>query len=626
MSTPSIVSILRHQLTLLAQRSWSSYAVPGIWLGTSGRQVFSSPPAYHLLQLQEIERLAEQRGYDARQQCAGLTYNALVRHAVAYDHGPSADAEGWSTQGTILKMCSLLPYLSRLGVDTIVLLPICDRGVIGRKGNLGSPYAVRHPFRLDHELVEPALAMSADDVFRAFVAAAHMLGIRVVVEMVLRTASIDSDLAHAHREWFYWVDEDVVRTGSFTAPKLSAAALATAKRLVAAGTTDDLPAPPASYRKKFAGVPRVIAKDDHGWLGIGAQGERLRIPGAFADWPPDDPQPAWQDVTYLRMHDHPDFGYMAYDTIRYYNGVLDQPAYRMHGLWNLTAGVIPHFKRLFDIDGAMIDMGHALPKMLQRRVVSEARTIDPDFIFLEENFRLDAASVQAGYDGVVGYVPMTAHIVDELRKLVRRIADGDVPIRYFASPETHNTPRAASRRGGVQYALASWGFLRCLPKGMPFLHAGMELGEQAPVNTGLGFSKAEQQRWTEDKLPLFSSAQLPWDDAETVVASFQRLEHAITTAHWFRLFRDDDIIIPLDVDHPSLVAFIRYGPSSSVGVIVAINMSDEAATCVAKLPSSLRNIVTAANREVQSRPGGALRLSLQPWQCVHTAFYIPPSP
>lgn len=624
MSTPSIVSILRHQLLLLAQRPWSTYAVPGIWLGTSGRQVFSSSPDYHLHQIHEIEQLAA-RGIEAERGRGGLTYNALIRHVAAYDHGPSADVEGWSTQGTILKMLSLLPYLSRLGVDTIVLLPICDRGVIGRKGNLGSPYAVRHPLRLDHELVEPALAMSADDVFRAFVAAAHMLGIRVVVEMVLRTASIDSDLVHAHREWFYWVEEDLVVSGRFAAPRLPDAALAAAKRLVAAGITQELPIPPRAYRKAFCGVPRSVVRDDHGWLGFGAHGERLRIPGAFADWPPDDPQPAWQDVTYLRMHDHPDFGYMAYNTIRYYSATLDQLAYRMHGVWNLTAGIIPHFKRLFNIDGAMIDMGHALPKMLQRRVVSDVRSIDPNFVLYEENFQLDTASVEAGYDGVVGYMPMTAHIVDELRRFVRRMADGNVPIRYFATPETHNTPRAASRSGGVEYALASWSFLRCLPHGIPFLHAGMELGECVPVNTGLGFSPEEQRQWTEDALPLFSSAQLPWDDAESVVERFRRLEQAMTSSHWFKHMRDDDAILPLDEDDPSVVAYVRYRRSSSLGVIVVRNMSDVDVAATLQLPPFLRRIVAAVNQQLHIRSDSAVEVTLRPWQCMHVAIWIPPT-
>ena len=59
--------------------------------------------------------------------------------------------------------------------------------------------------------------------------------------------------------------------------------------------------------------------DDGRWVGVLDDGTRVRIPGAFADWPPDDNQPPWTDVTYLRMYDHPDFNYMAYNTIRMYD-------------------------------------------------------------------------------------------------------------------------------------------------------------------------------------------------------------------------------------------------------------------------------------------------------------------
>ena len=196
---PSILGVLRGQLERLQMQTWSPYAIPGVWVDAAERHVFPSPPAYHLRQLNEIERLARNRREPTTSGLRGLTYNALVRHAVAYDHGKESDAEGWSTEGTLLKMLSLLPYLHRLGVTTIVLLPIFDRGSVGRKGNLGSPYAVRHPFRLDPELVEPALGMTADEVLHAFVAAAHALGMKIVLEVVLRTASIDSELAHSHR-------------------------------------------------------------------------------------------------------------------------------------------------------------------------------------------------------------------------------------------------------------------------------------------------------------------------------------------------------------------------------------------------------------------------------------------
>jgi len=115
-------------------------------------------------------------------------------------------------------------------------------------------------------------------------------------------------------------------------------------------------------------------------------GTRVRIPGAFADWPPDDNQPPWTDVTYLRMYDHPDFNYIAYNTIRMYDVRLARPENAVASLWDSIAGVIPHYQREFGIDGVMIDMGHALPMPLKQRIVSTSREINPDFAFWDENF------------------------------------------------------------------------------------------------------------------------------------------------------------------------------------------------------------------------------------------------
>ena len=101
----------------------------------------------------------------------------------------------------------MLPYIKRLGVNTVHLLPITSIGQDGNKGTLGSPYAIRNPYELDENLSEPALGLDVKTEFKAFVEAAHRLGLRVVVEFVFRTAAKDADWVKEHPEWFYWIKE-----------------------------------------------------------------------------------------------------------------------------------------------------------------------------------------------------------------------------------------------------------------------------------------------------------------------------------------------------------------------------------------------------------------------------------
>ena len=115
-----------------------------------------------------------------------------------------------------------------------------------------------------------------------------------------------------------------------------------------------------------------MKKENGRYIGLSDGGKRVRIPGAFADWPPDDNQPPWNDVTYLRMYTHPDFNYIGYNTIRMYDARLARPEHVNRPLWDRIVGIIPYYQREFNIDGVMIDMGHALPMALKAEMVKKA--------------------------------------------------------------------------------------------------------------------------------------------------------------------------------------------------------------------------------------------------------------
>ncbi|MBU0596223.1 alpha-amylase, partial [Candidatus Bipolaricaulota bacterium] len=453
-----------------------------------------------------------------------IVYNLLVRASCAFDHNGDGrisllNADGVRETGTFVKAVALLPYIRDLGCNAVHLLPVCRIGQDGRKGELGSPYAIANPYELEDTLAEPLLGLGAETEFKAFVEAAHHLGIRVVLEFVVRTAAKDSEWIAEHPEWFYWIDagvpdrsSDTPSTGGYGSPTFSADELDRIRTLVAESQFSGLPAPPEAYRALFAVPPRSenVRYENSRFVGITETGRDVRIPGAFADWPPDDPQPPWSDVTYLRLYDHTDFNYVAYNTIRMYDDRLATPSNAVSGLWDRITGIMPHFQNRFAIDGAMIDMGHALPALLKAQVIAGARGVNPTFGFWDEDFQLLKSARRDGYNAAVGNLWWMVHHPERLRRDVfDRLATEGVPIPAFATPETHNTRRCAAREGGVERSLYCWTIGAFLPA-IPYIHSGFELGEVRPVNTGLDFTPEEIRRFPPESLPLYSPCEYAW--------------------------------------------------------------------------------------------------------------------
>jgi starch synthase (maltosyl-transferring) len=197
-----------------------TYAVPALWSSPRGKGKSErvQPFAYYLGIVDRIRRTRPARrgkptGGEWTSQA--VVYNMFVRTTTAFDHDGNGtldlpvNSQGLRETGTFLKAIAMLPYIKRLGATAVHLLPITAIGHDGNKGDLGSPYAIRNPYELDENLSEPALGLDPRTEFKAFVEAAHRLGLRVVVEFVFRTAAKDSDWVKEHPEWMYWIDEKV---------------------------------------------------------------------------------------------------------------------------------------------------------------------------------------------------------------------------------------------------------------------------------------------------------------------------------------------------------------------------------------------------------------------------------
>ena len=105
------------------------------------------------------------------------------------------DLYNFTSQGTLAAAQQRLDYLKDLGIDIIWLMPIHPRGVLGRIGSLGSPYAPR-----DYHAVNPDFGTLAD--LQAFVAAAHQRGMQVWLDWVANHTAKDNVWITQHRNYY----------------------------------------------------------------------------------------------------------------------------------------------------------------------------------------------------------------------------------------------------------------------------------------------------------------------------------------------------------------------------------------------------------------------------------------
>lgn len=88
-------------------------------------------------------------------------------------------------EGTLRAAAARLEFLRDLGVDAVWLMPIYPIGEKNRKGTLGSYYSIR-----DYCAVNPELGTMDD--FDDFVAEAHRLGMKVLMDWVANHTSCDA--------------------------------------------------------------------------------------------------------------------------------------------------------------------------------------------------------------------------------------------------------------------------------------------------------------------------------------------------------------------------------------------------------------------------------------------------
>ena len=502
-------------------------------------------------------------------------YSMMVRTSTSWDHDRSGDLEnhnlyGLTETGTFVKSLALLPLLKKMGIDTVYMLPISKFSLKDKKGELGSPYGVCNFFEIDPSLKDSITGteMTVEEEFQAFVEACHILDMKVMIDIIPRTNSVESDLILENPEWFYWVHTDtfheyfpphVPGLGNTLVPK--------PEFLPQVYQSADV----WNHIHKFSYAPNLVdatkweavvaeyhATENASILDLVKREFGLTVAPAFSDHI-NDPQPPWTDVTFFRMYmDHPTESkkylgnqelppYILFDSIKsnmYKGDVINE------GLWNTLSNVIPFYQQNYGIDGARIDMGHALPSELVDLIISNARHIDQDFCFIAEELQEENAAIsrQIGYNMIIGYGFYQEPRVWEHRTHNFMYESRHLACPVFAGGETHDTPRLAAREGGRTLSKMLTIMNMFMPNGVPFINSGQEVYETQPMNTGLDCRSNEQYMLPQDdryygKLALFDKFaihylnHMRWDIPDTLDAiskirrenleTFTNLEHFV---------------------------------------------------------------------------------------------------
>ncbi len=592
------------------------YQVPSVWLENknSSHIIEVNPFEYYIDTIDTIIN-SNQKPFKEFREVKTQIYNFMPRLSTSFEHNQKAEKIYFKDSGTLLKSIALLPYIKTLGTDIVYLLPITSIGKDEAKGNLGSIYAVKNPYKIDENLSENLPGLDEELLFKAFVEASHKLGMKVVTEFIFRTASIDSDWALQHPEWFYWLKSDINNRidkedkSSYGPPIFDFEVLSNIKQAVENKDYENYFAPDIDYKNMFTETPIKVNKENGKIIGKLKNGEKCRIPGAFADWPPDDNQPVWSDVTYLKLFSSDDYNYIAYNTVRMYDEEIQKPENINQPLWNEIINIIPHWIEKYNIDGIMLDMGHALPEDLRKQIIKTARNLNPDFLLFEENFSLNQSSKDEGYNASLGYLPFDLWNAESMKRFIQRVENKDVPLYCFATCETHNTKRTFHYKQDKQFQKLVWGVSAFLPKTLPFIHSGFELLEDVPVNTGLCFTDEEIRNYTLEDLALFSAKSLKWNGIH-IIEDIKKINFIKNYLLSNEIISDSKLS---NLNNYNILAYV-INTESGKEILVAANYShneESAELFLTNLNKSFYNSITCSNFEVCD---GVLKLDFTPFE------------
>ncbi|MGL5540220.1 MAG: alpha-amylase family glycosyl hydrolase [Erysipelotrichaceae bacterium] len=591
--------VLRNGECIVNPYSFFTELIEGYLLSFANKKVDYSAP-YHVAQKTKLTKKSVPGDWIRR----STLYSTMIRTSGAWDGDRSHDLETSNIYhlkdtGTFIKTMAMLPTLKKMGIDVIYMLPISKFSLKDKKGELGSPYGVSNFYKLDENLHDPLVGeeMNVEEEFKAFVEACHLLDMKVIIDIIPRTNSVNSDLILEHPDWFYWIPKsEMANYKSPAVPTLGPSLAAKPEYVDAIYSSPEV----IEHIRKFSVNPKqldpkkweALLKEYHSEhntleiLDLIQKHYDITIAPAFSDCI-NDPQPAWSDVTYFRLYldnptnaqpyleQYPDLApYILFDVAK---ASLNPGSVKNQPLWDILADIIPHYQRSFGIDGARIDMGHALPDELIANIIHNARAIDPHFTFIAEE--LDAAnaavSAEKGYNCIIGdgFTRLPRVYEGKFNSFVYSTSETTIPM--FAVGETHDTPRLAARNGGETLSRLVTAFNMFTPNTIPFINCGQEVFEIQPMNTGLDCRENEAFLLPENdlfygKLALFDKYALHYTHPKRMEMIEMISKMSEIRQKYLDVMLESKYTFPLSFNSPwDLAAGFAYGNKKSTLVVVA---------------------------------------------------------
>lgn len=529
-----------------------------------------------------------------------VIYSMLPRTFTAWNHyGDNL------SNGTFLKAVCLLPYLLKMNVNIIYLLPVFQYSNSYKKGETGSPYSIRNIYNLDQNLHDHLLGENSKSMieteFKAFMEACHLCGIRVMVDFVFRTVARDSDLIVEHPDWFYWIKLQYSKT--FCAPRVDTLKKPTVpnekvipdlyncKSINSYLSQFTLPPNELDHKKWKQVLEKHKNKGTNILELIEEEFEITTAPG-FSDVI-NDSQPPWSDATYLKFY------YDSHSMAKQYvpkgqapyilNDIAKLNIFRGEArnttLWDYTVNVIPYYQENFGIDGARIDMGHALPTDLNKEIIRKAKQNNKHFLLWSEEFDIKNSpkAKSDGFDFLTGSLWYEYKNIDKpgfYKKVVGSLISSAMPAA--GALESPDTPRAAYNYKGKDNIEMMILLNYFMPNIVPMINNGMELMELQPMN--LGLDNSEEGRFVLDKtdpmygkLAFFDNYKFHWTDENSSI-----LPHILEKASLLRntfsevIGRKENFVYQPELEKRNKILFLcYYCKTSKKNVFLLANRSRE---------------------------------------------------
>jgi hypothetical protein len=158
--------------------------------------------------------------------------------------------------------------------------------------------------------------------------------------------------------------------------------------------------------------------------------------------------------------------------------------------------------------------------------------------------------------------------------------------------------------------------LSCILPTLPFIHAGIELGETLPVNTGLLFSTEEALRFPDDKLPLFSAKGLNWFSKLEWTDEIRKIIDIRKKYLYQRLMFSKESLRLLKHDNDGVIIFTRLTKLEGKALLVVSSFNDQDRVVRIYFDDNYylcEDLMKGSKFTIEE---GLLRFRLKPWQIM----------